>query len=104
MPPTDLFAAPLGTTSVNLSWSPIAYTGDTGGYRVYFSQSQSGPFTFFKQTANKSVTSMNVTGLSPGTTYYFIIRTRTDPHGEQQNLIDSDPSQVVSATTGGKRR
>jgi hypothetical protein len=32
-----------------------------------------------------------------GTTYYFIIRTRTDPHGEQQNLIDSDPSQVVSA-------
>jgi hypothetical protein len=92
-----------GADAVYLSWVPIVYTGDTGGYRIFYSRNPQGPWTFFKQTANKAITSMKVTGLAPRTRYYFVISTRTDPHGNQQNLIDSDYSRVVSATTAGKK-
>ena len=103
VPPTDLFAAPTGTMSIRLKWSPIAYTRDPGGYRIFVSQSPSGPFVFFRQTADKTVSLMNVKGLLPGKRYHFVVRTRTDPHGDQQNMIDSDSSEVVSARTGGRK-
>ena len=40
-----------------------------------------------------------VDNLSPGTTYYVVVRTYTPAHGEQQNNLWSEYSQEVSATT-----
>ncbi|NOR52983.1 MAG: hypothetical protein GQ536_02700 [Candidatus Aminicenantes bacterium] len=42
---------------------------------------------------------MQVTGLNPGTWYYFVVQTRTDPHGSQQNTVDSEYSAETSANT-----
>jgi hypothetical protein len=108
VPPKVLAALPDGSRSIQLCWLPISYKEDPGGYRIYYSRSPFGHFTFYQQTVDKTVASMKVTGLSPGARYYFKIQTRTEPHEYpghlQQNLIDSDFSWVVSAMTAGGRR
>jgi Leucine-rich repeat (LRR) protein len=94
--PTALLATP-GPASALVSWTPIPYTGDTGGYRVLCSTASGGPYTFCAQTANKSATSQLVSGLTPGTTYYFIVQTRTDAHANNQSVVTSEYSAQVSA-------
>ncbi len=97
--PANAAASPVNSTTINLTWEAITYSGDSGGYRVSFAISPGGPYTFFQQTADKSSTSMLVTGLNPWTTYYFVISTRTDPHAAQQNTVDSEYGAEVSAAT-----
>jgi len=79
---------------IALSWEPITYTGDTGGYRV-FKSTNGVQFTFVAQTANKSATAHRIYGLTPGTIYYFMIRTRTDAHQNNNNIVDSERSRIV---------
>jgi Leucine-rich repeat (LRR) protein len=97
--PVDVHAVATSTTSITLSWTPISYTGDTGGYRAYVSTILGGPYTFFNQTASKTDNSILVTGLTPNTPFYFVVTTRTDTHTNQQNVIDSEYSLEVHATT-----
>ena len=40
-----------------------------------------------------------VSGLSPVTTYYFRVRTVTEPHANNQNTVSSEYSDEISATT-----
>jgi hypothetical protein len=40
-----------------------------------------------------------VTGLSTGTTYYFVVKTRTDAHTDNANIVVSEYSQEASAAT-----
>jgi len=97
--PTGVGAAGASATSVMVSWTPIAYTADAGGYRVSYATVSGGPYTFFARTADKTAISLEVTGLAPATTYYFIVESETDPHGgQQQNTVTSEPSPEVSAT------
>jgi len=99
--PTNVAAGAATDTSVTLSWTPIAYTADTGGYRADFSQAAGGPYTTGPITANKSAASITVTGLNAGTTYHFVVRTVTNPCSSNPNTVTSDPSAEVSATTTG---
>jgi hypothetical protein len=95
--PTGVTAAP-GNASAEVSWTPIAYTGDTGGYRVFYGTTSGGPYTFFAQTANKSTSSQLVSGLTPGIPYYFVVQTRTDIHANNLNVVDSENSDEATAT------
>lgn len=95
VPPQSLACERTGTTSCRLEWTPISYTGDGGGYRVYSSLSPAGPFSLYGQTAGKSVASMDVTGLQSGLQYYFYVQTRTDPNNRNPNLVDSEGSGTV---------
>ena len=79
--PANVAATPVNSTTINLTWDAIPYSGDTGGYRISVGTSAGGSYTFFQQTTDKTITSMPVTGLNPGTPYYFVISTRTDPNG-----------------------
>ncbi len=100
--PDGITATVVSNTAIYLSWQPIVYTGDTGGYRIFYSMTPGGPYTFFSQTANKSTTTISVTGLSGNTTYYFLLKTQTDAHDHgwpQDSTIISDPSDEVSAKT-----
>lgn len=99
MPPTGLTASTAGPGSIDLKWTPIAYKEDPGSYRVFYSTSEQGPFEFIAETADKYASGLTVTGLKPGTTYYFKIKTRTNPHTWNKNAVDSEASRVVSAST-----
>jgi Leucine-rich repeat (LRR) protein len=98
--PTNVQAAAQSSSAVQVTWTPIAYTGDGGHYEVSYATTSGGPYTVHGVTANKSANSYTVTGLSSGSTYYFVVRTRTPAHGDQQNELLSDYSQQASANTG----
>ena len=93
-----LGSAVAGNASVSVSWTPITYTGNTGGYRVFYGTVAGGPYTFYAQTADKSVSSQLVSGLTNGIAYYFVVRTRTDIHANNQNVVDSENSNEATAT------
>jgi len=96
---TDVTAASVSDASIEIDWTPILYTSDTGGYRIFYSTTPGGPYTYFDMTADKTASSLSVTGLDPGATYYFVVQTRTNPHVYNQNTVDSEYSAEVSATT-----
>jgi hypothetical protein len=98
--PTAVSANVPDSTSIELSWTPIVYTADNGGYRVLYSETPGEPYeyTYPTSTTDKTTASLIVTGLNPGTTYYFVVQTRTDPHDNNQNTVDSEYSSEVSAS------
>jgi hypothetical protein len=97
--PGDVAVGSVSETSVGLSWTAIPYTGDGGYYEVSVATTPGGPYTVHGVTADKSATAYPVTGLLPETTYYFVVRTFTPAHGEQQNDLWSDYSGEVSTST-----
>jgi hypothetical protein len=99
--PEDVSASTTSDTSVEVSWTPILYTADSGGYQVFYSTSSGGPYTLLGSTMDKSASQMEVKGLDPGTTYFFVVKTRTDPHIQNQNAVDSENSQEATAKTTG---
>jgi hypothetical protein len=96
--PTNLAAGTPSATSVPLTWTAIPYTA-FGGYEVYYSATSGGPYTLFEVTAAKTVINSTVTGLSPSTTYYFVLRTVTNSHFNNPNTVYSEYSSEISATT-----
>jgi outer membrane protein assembly factor BamB len=84
LPPTNLTAT-AGNEQVTLTWN--ASIGATS-YNVYESTTSGGPYTKINSTKNTSYT---VTGLTNGTTYYFVVTT-VNSAGE------SGYSNEVSAT------
>jgi len=53
-------------------------------------------YTLHNTTVDKTVSQMEVTGLVPDTTYYFVIQTRSNQYN--QNYVDSEYSREVSMT------
>ena len=92
--PTNLVADEITGDSVPLTWTAIAYADDTGGYEIYYADTPGGPFMIFETTADKTVDNATVTGLTPGT-YYFRLRTVTDSHARNQNIVYSEYSEMV---------
>ena len=99
VPPENVRIDSVTDQSITLLWVAIEYPNDTGRYRVWYSNTQGGPYSDCGTTSSKSTTSLKVTRLSPATKYYFVVRTETDNHANNQNSIVSDPSEEVSATT-----
>ncbi len=98
--PADITATGFSRTSIRVSWTPIIYIWESGSYRVYYSTTSGGPWNHSGGTASKNDSFYDVTGLVPGTRYYFKILTQTDPHIRNQNTVLSEYSEVVSAVTG----
>lgn len=100
--PSNVSAAAISASSIRVSWNPIKYTGDTGGYKVYYSTTSggTGSWMYSGMTTDKSVTSYDVSGLSAGTKYYFVVENQTNPHSNNDNTVVSEYSEEVSATTG----
>jgi Concanavalin A-like lectin/glucanases superfamily/Fibronectin type III domain/Leucine rich repeat len=94
--PSNVSAEQLSPSSIAVSWSPIAYTGDGGYYDVLVQPQSTGVFTSAGHTANKSAKGFTITGLDPGDTYLVSVRTFTPAHGTQPNDILSDASDPVA--------
>lgn len=95
--PTGLRLLSTTDRSAALEWNPIRYIDDGGGYRV---TATGGGRTVVATTHSKEITSIVVRELSPLTTYSFTVAAVTHPHGFQPNLLTSDPSAPITATTG----
>ncbi len=98
--PENLSCGSPTNTSLTVSWTPIIYTANTGGYRVFYSTTSGGPYTAFGMTADKTEKSLKVTGLTTGTTYYFVVETQTNPHAQNNNTVVSEQSEEISCLTG----
>ena len=99
VPMTDLAPGAVTDSSVTLTWTPITYTGDAGGYEIFFATISGGPYTLSGTTADKTASSWTVTGLTPGQPYHFMGRTVTNAGVNNQNTVVSEPSAEVSAVT-----
>ncbi len=89
--PSNLAVAGASGGQVLLTW-PKAGNNSTGGYNVYFSTSSGFTPSTGTLFATTKSTSISVTGLSPSTTYYFLV-TSVNTSGE------SAASNEVFATT-----
>lgn len=95
----NVSAQAVSANSIEVSWTPILYSGDPGGYDVFYSMNPGDIEAPFSSTTSKSKSSLEVTALTPGTTYFFAVQTRTDPHSNNNNIVLSDKSTEVSAAT-----
>jgi hypothetical protein len=96
--PSGLAAAP-AAHRILVTWEPIEYAADPGGYEVYASAAAAGTYISVGTTPDKAATSLGVEGLATETAYYFKVRTITWVHDDNFNTLVSDFSGVVSATT-----
>jgi hypothetical protein len=97
--PEYVNALAISTTSVGVSWKLINYIDDKGGYRVFYSSSPGGPYTLFDATKSKYDSRLVVTGLNQDTNYYFVVQAWTEPHGHNQNIVESGFSAEASSSS-----
>jgi Leucine-rich repeat (LRR) protein len=99
VPPTDVRVSDVLMDRVTLSWNPIPYVGDGGGYQVLIGAAPGGPYSVHGITANKAADSYLVTGLLPVTSYYLVVRAYTPAHVGQPNALWSAYTPEARATT-----
>ena len=99
IPPSNVAVGSLATNSIEVTWTAIPYTADGGYYEVGYGETARGPYAVGCTTPDKSTTGCTVTGLTPNTTYYLVVRTFTPAHGAQQNDLLSPYSTEVSTAT-----
>jgi hypothetical protein len=92
-------AAGTGPYTATVSWTPIAYTGNTGGYRVLVSATSGSGYSLLRTTANKSAGSATLSGLAPAATHYVVVESFTNSHLNNKNAVTSERTAEVSLTT-----
>jgi Leucine-rich repeat (LRR) protein len=100
--PTNLQIDAVGVSSIEISWTPIIYTGDGGYYEIAYATVSGGPYSVHGLTADKLASSYLVGGLVVDTVYYLVVRSYTPAHpahNTQLNDLWSDWSDEVAAYT-----
>ena len=106
---------------VLVSWDPITYVNDDGGYQVYYkrtfppaensggaspgeqvpAEGDSGSdYYYHGMTADKNATSLVVSNLEPGVNYTFRVNTLTRYHAFNRKDLMSPDSNTVTAVSG----
>lgn len=106
--PVNFSARAAGNTEqenrVDLTWDPIAYTGNDGGYEISFKKEGDPIFTEAVITADKSIDSYTIPDLEPGADYRFKLRTITWKHQGNSNISASPVAETAPVTTGNISR
>ena len=98
--PTNAKVAQMTDRSATLTWTPIRFGGDEGGYQVIVRKSPGGEPVAIATTSSKNVDTITVRRLDPSTQYFFTVSTVSHPFDAQKNLIISDPTQMIAASSG----
>jgi Leucine-rich repeat (LRR) protein len=93
--PTSVQASAWVSDTIEVTWTPIRYTGDGGYYEISYATDPAGPFTVHGVTLDKSSNQYTLTELAPDTRYFVRVRTYTPAHDMNQNELWSDYSSVV---------
>ena len=99
--PSNVRVAQQTDRSVTIEWDLIRYTNDPGGYQVT-ATTEAGALVTVATTRSKHVDSITVRGLDASTAYRFTVSAVTHPHDFQKNLLVSEPSGAVAATTSAR--
>ncbi len=99
--PTNPAAGQETDNSIKVTWTTVSYTVNPGGYKVYASTTPGSGYELKATIDDKATNNTVVTGLEPGTAYYFVAETFTDPHAGNVNTVVSGYSTEVSASTTG---
>jgi len=125
-PPRSISVDSMTDTTVSLSWDPGLIPSRIDGYKIYWdTDSGSGSMYAFNSMANPSQASIvgttaTISGLTPGTDYYFTVTAYSDyppnpatplPQSRYESIlypttVSGDPSfvypvEVQATTTGG---
>ena len=76
-----------------LSWD--ASEGEVTGYRIYYGTNQGGDYPGNIEAGGATQYSLLSLPLTEGETYYFVVRTRTDP--SENNSNNTEISTVVQS-------
>ncbi|MFN8491644.1 MAG: Ig-like domain-containing protein [Caldilineaceae bacterium] len=101
LPPTNLQVTRLSNTSVQLDWTPIAYTADGGYYEIWPIVWPSGSLLPIVRTSDKQRHNITIASLPADATVEFSMLTVTPAHGLQQNLLQSYFSNRVRINLNG---
>jgi hypothetical protein len=96
--PTGLSAADVpadGGGAIALNWT-VSSSADVTQQRVYRSTTSGGPYTLVTTVANNTTTTYTDTGLTNGTTYYYVLRAFD---GTQESANSAQASAVPVAST-----
>ena len=84
------------TTSLTVSWSKKS---GISGYEVFMAVRKSGTYSKIKTITKTSTTSLTKSGLTPGKTYYFKVRTYKVISGKK---VYGDSSSILTTSTSLK--
>jgi len=95
--PEGVAFTPEGRGSGTLSWQPMPYQADPGGYEIFRADLPGGPYTLLLTVADKAASSAPVEGLDPERTTFLAVRGYTEPHPQNRNRVASELSPDVAA-------
>lgn len=95
----------LTDSSIEVKWTPIAFTMYEGYYEILYRTglNPEGQYDSLGKTGDKSAASMVINNFNmiPGTTYYFVTRTKTFPHENNANDVLSESSPEYEMMEAG---
>ena len=105
LPPENIRATAVSDSGnlenrIEVSWDPISYTDDPGGYQVFYQREGDTEFHYGGMTHNKAAGSFRVSSLEPGVEYTFKVNTVTWQHRYNQSELYSTYSDTAAAVSG----
>ena len=87
LPPSN-FQVSESNQNTTLSWDAVSYQ-QNGGYQIWMSENESGPYSMVYKTDDKSITEHVLEGLSDNPQRPFQLKTYTEPHADNPNFVAS---------------
>ncbi len=101
--PLNVRATEVTTDSATLSWQPISYTADGGGYEVTILTGAPPTPLRTLSTPDKLSASITITGLDMGASYQIQVVSFTPAHGNQPDDHRSSSAQTAFTTDSDQK-